>query len=842
MWRIAWANVRGHLLRTFATALSVVFGVAFVTGTFVFTDTVHAAFERLFGSTVEGADLIVSVADTGQADGDASRGGVRTDVVDTVRDVPGVADAEARFRGLAKLARDDGTALGGFGALLQGIDAPRMPGGVELRSGALPSDDGDVAIDAASATELDAAVGDDALLLLNGPAKPYRISGIIEPPGAVADLAGSTTVVFTDAVAERLYGRGGATYIAVRAADDTDQTELRDRISQKVGADHVVLTVDELVTDSVSQVGEFLGFLTRGLLVFAGAALLVGAIIIFNTFGITVAQRTRELALMQAVGADNRQVMRAVLVEALIVGTAGSGAGVAVGVGGAVALRALLRLVDLPLPSTRLVVEPRTVAIGFGVGVVVTLIAAVGPALRASHRAPVEALRSASAGDRTVVSTPRLIAGALSAGIAAAVLVGAGLDRGGMTALAIGAGTLILAIMLLAPLGAGPLTALIGVPVRAFRQLPGLLARANATRNPGRTAATATALLIGLALVTFVLILVSSFRTSLDRVIVEQFRADYQLQAVDQIGYPTSVTDSADEIDGIDLVSAAKVARGDVNGVERTLVAVDATTLPSVYDFQVFEGSLDTLHDGGVAVSKKLNIPLGTTVAVRVGSSGATSSRQVVALTDDLHLPGTTRVGQALVDVSTAGAAVAGQQDLVAFVKVAADADRARVRKALETLVVEQPDVRVADTAELRAQVRDQTDRLLGLVIGLVLLSVIISFVGVVNALGLSVVERTSELGLLQALGMTQRQARQMIRWESVIITILGTVAGVGLGLGFGWLGVRVLRDEGLTAFTIPTEQIAIAVLVMLVAGVFASVLPARRASQVDVLRAVTME
>lgn len=841
MWRIAWANVRGHLLRTFATALSVVFGVAFVTGTFVFTDTVHAAFERLFGSAVEGADLIVLAADRGQADSSAARGGVDPNVVETLTQTPGVADAEARFRGLAKLARDDGTALGGFGALLQGIDTPRMAGAVELRNGDLPNDDAAVAIDAASAEELGRTVGDEALLLLNGPAEPYRISGIIEPPGAVQDLAGSTTVVFTDAVAERLYGTDGATYIAVRAADDTNLTELRDRISKQVGAGVTVLTVDELVTDSVSQVGEFLGFLTQGLLIFAGAALLVGAIIIFNTFGITVAQRTRELALVQAVGADNRQIMRAVLVEAVFVGMLGSAIGVAAGVAGAVALRALLRLVELPLPSTRLVVEPRTAAIGFAVGLVVTLIAAIGPALRAGHRAPVDALRSASAGSRTVVSTSRLVAGSLVAGIAAAVLIGTALDRGGLAALAIGAGALTLAIVLLAPLGAGPLTALIGLPIRAVRRLPGLLARANATRNPGRTAATATALLVGLALVTFVLIIVSSFRSSLDRVIVEQFRADYQLQAVDQIGYPTAVTDSAREIDGVDLVSAAKVTRGDVNGNEHTVFAVDAATLPSVYDFRVLEGSLEALTEGGVAVSKKLNIPLGATVAVGTGA-GQSDARQVVALTDDLHLPGTTRVGQALIDVSTAGGAVTDQQDLVAFVKVAGDADGAEVRQALDTLVAEQPDVRIADTAELRAQVRDQTDRLLSLVIGLVLLSVVISFVGVVNALGLSVVERTSELGLLQALGMTQRQARQMVRWESVIITILGTVVGVALGTGFGWLGVRVLRDDGLTALSIPTDQIAIAVFVMLVAGVFASVLPARRASQVDVLRAVTIE
>ena len=833
--------MRGHLLRTVATAVSVVFGVAFVTGTFVFTDTVRDAFENLFGSTVEGADLIVSAADDSRPDA-TGRGGVPPDVAEQVAGVDGVVAAEARYRGLAKLARDDGTPLGGFGSLLQGIDAPTMRGAITVRSGALPTADDEVAIDAVSARELGRSVGDETGLLLNGPERSFRIVGIVEPPGAVQDLAGSTTAVFSDAVAERLYGSDGATYIAVRAAEDTDTAQLRSTLEDELGTGLEVLTVDELVTDSVAQVGEFLGFLTRGLLVFAGAALLVGAIIIFNTFGITVAQRTRELALVQAVGADSRQVLRAVLTEAFIVGLVGSAVGVAVGVVTAVGLRALLHLVELPLPSTRLVFAPRTAVIGIAVGVVVTVVAALGPALRAARRAPVDALRSASAGAPTSISTPRLIAGSLVGGIAASTLVGTGLDRGGLVGLAVGAGTLTLAIVLLAPLVAGPLTAAIGLPIRAIRRLPGTLARANAVRNPGRTASTATALLVGLALVTFVLILVSSFRSSLDHVIVERFRADYQLQAIDQVGFPTAVTDDATGIRGVDLVSAAKVLRGGVNGETRTVFAIDPRSLPEVYGVEVLEGDLAGLADGGVAVSKELGVPLGARIAIQTGRSRQATGRPVVALTEDVHLPGTTRVAQALVDVATAGDAVAQQQDLVAFVKLADGADRSAVRGALEEVVAEQPDVRVADTAELRAQVRDQTDRLLGLVIGLVLLSVIIAFVGVVNALGLSVVERSDELGLLQALGMTGRQARSMVRWESVIITLLGSAVGLGLGTMFGWLGVRVLRDEGLTAFSMPTTQIGVAVVVMLGAGIVASVVPARRASHVDVLHAVTIQ
>jgi putative ABC transport system permease protein len=767
---------------------------------------------------------------------------VQPDVAGRLADLPGVAAAEAKYRGYAKLADDDGEALGGFGALLQGVDTPDTPSALALREGRMPEGDEEIAIDAASADTLDKDVGDEALLLLNGPEQPFTISGIVAPPSGVEELAGSTTIVFSDPMAERLYGGSGATYISVLAADDVEVAELRNAISAELGQDFQALTVDELVDDSVAQVGDFLGFLTRGLLVFAGAALLVGAIIIFNTFGITVTQRTREFALVQAVGADSMQVVRAVLLEASITGVVGSALGVLVGVVGAMGLRMLLDIVDLPLPSTSMQLAPRTIVVGMSIGIVVTLIAAVGPALRAAKRAPIDALRNTAGGGQKGVSTLRLITGCLVGGVATTTLAGTALDRIGMVGLAVGATALTLSVVLLSPLLAAPMTAIIGAPIGIMRRLPGRLARANAVRNPARTASTATALLVGLGLVTFVLILVSSFRTSLDRVIVEQFKADFQLQAADQMGYPRSVTAAARKVEGIEIVSAAKVTRGNVNNETRTIFAIDPATMPEVFEFDVFGGgSIDDLGDRGVVISEELGVPVGATVQLAIGSQQP-AERQVVALMEDLHLPGTTRVGQVLVTRASVEETLSGQPDLVGFVKLAKGADPAAVRTALDEVVAEQPDVSIADNGDLRAQVRDQTNQLLGLVIGLVLLSVIVAFVGVVNILGLSIIERGDELGLLQALGMSRQQARQMVRWESVIITMLGTVVGLALGTLFGWLGVRVLRDEGLGTFSMPLEQIAIAVVVMLVSGVLASVLPARRASRADVLRAVTIE
>jgi putative ABC transport system permease protein len=324
-------------------------------------------------------------------------------------------------------------------------------------------------------------------------------------------------------------------------------------------------------------------------------------------------------------------------------------------------------------------------------------------------------------------------------------------------------------------------------------------------------------------------------------VIVEQFRADFQLQAVDQTGYPRTVTAAVRDIEGVELVSAAQVTRANLNGQQRTVFAVDPGTLPQVFEFELFGGEFDGLGERGIILSDEVGVPVGATVQLAVGSQQPVE-RQVVALMEDLHLPGTTRVAQALVSSTSVADALRDQPDLVGFVKTAEGADHDAVRTQLEEVVGQQPDVRVADNGDLRAQVRTQTNQLLGLVIGLMLLSVIVAFVGVVNILGLSVIERGDELGLLQALGMTRQQARQMVRWESVIITMLGTVVGLALGTLFGWLGVRVLRNEGLGIFSVPLEQIAVAVVVMLISGVLASVLPARRASRADVLRAVTIE
>ncbi len=853
MGYIAWASVRAHPVRLLATALSVVLSIAFVTGTFVFTDTVRSAFDQLFGSAASGVDVTVRTVPVFEAEAATrNRPKVSEDLLPAIQAVEGVAAAEPRYSGLAELVDDQGNVLGASpGPPKAGADAPTVPelATVELRSGRYPANAGEVAIDAASAEMLGRGLGDQVGVVLNAPVRQFTVVGTVGLVGGLDDLAGSTLTLFDDATARELYGGGGAGSISVLAEEGVERDALREAIATAIGPEYEALTGEQVASEAVDQVGEFLGFLTTGLLIFAGVALVVGAIIILNTFGITVAQRTRELALLQAVGADGRQVLITVLLEAAVVGVFGSALGIVVGVAVAQALRALLEAVQVPLPSTALVLAPRTIVVGLALGIVVTVLAALGPAVRAARVDPIQALREIDAGRQADLGLPRAVLGITFAAAGGWALWRVIAGSGGPTVQwLIGGGSLalLLAVVLLSPLVMAPVARMLGGPVAAIRGLPGALARENATRNPRRTAATASALVIGLGLVCFVLIFIASLRGSVDAVLDERFLADYQVQATDARGFPEAAREAVRGVPGVEIVSPAKFGYVGVGGSAREVLGVDAATLQATFALDVTSGSLDGLSGEGVAVAdgfaQDLGVGLGDTVEIAFLPETPPQRLQVVATFDPVGLPGGTAVAQLLVDVQRYGQAVPFALDAAAFIRLAEGAQPETVRPAIEAVLAEYPGAQLVDAGEIAEQVAAQTNQLLGLVFGLLLLSVIIALVGVVNILGLSVLERTRELGLLQAVGMTRGQARQMVRWESVIIALLGAVVGLAVGTGLGWLGVRALEDEGLEVFRLPLAQMAAAVAVAAVAGVLASVLPARRASRVDILRALRVE
>jgi putative ABC transport system permease protein len=851
---LAWASVRAHPIRLFATALSVVLSIAFVTGTYVFTDTVRSAFDQLFGSAASGVDVMVRAVPAFEASAAArNRPKVPETLVPVIEAVEGVAAVEPRYSGLAPIVDDEGEVLGQtVGPPKAGTDVPTVPGlaTVELAEGRYPTGPDEVAIDVVSAETLGRELGEQVGVVLNGPVREFTLVGTVTLAGGLEDLAGSTFTLFDDTTAQQLYGGGGAVSLSVLAAEGIEPDAVRDAVATAVGNDYEVLTGEQVATEAADQIGEFLGFLTTGLLIFAGVALVVGAVIIFNTFGITITQRTRELALLQAVGADRRQVLQTVLLEALVIGAVGSVLGVAVGVAVASGLRALLDVVGVPLPSTALVLAPRTAVVGLALGMVVTLLAAIGPAARASRVAPIEALRAAETQQVAGLSRARAIAGGVAAlvGLVALWRLVAGAQTQPVRwLLAVGALAVLAAVVLLSPLLMTPLARVLGRPLAAARGLTAALARENATRNPRRTATTAAALIIGLGLVCFVLIFIASLRGSVDAVLDERFLADYQVQAADGRGFPEPATEALRGVAGLDVISPVKFGFLGVGGSARTTLGVEAATLERTFALDLTGGGLDGLTDGGIAVGDELAQDLGLTVGDQVDVAFVPEAPpqrlEVVATFEPVALPGGSGlVGQLLVDRAFYARNVPFALDAAVFLRLAEGAQPADVRAAIEQALEPYPGAQVVDATEIRQQVAAQTNQLLGLVFGLLLLSVVIALFGVVNVLWLSVIERTRELGLLQAVGMTRGQAREMVRWESVLIALLGAVLGLAVGIAFGWLGVRALEDEGLRVFRLPVAQMAAAVGVAALAGVLASVLPARLASRVDVLRALQVD
>lgn len=845
MWRATLSNLTAHKVRFLATAAAVVLGVAFVVGTLILGDTLNATFSNLFGQTGAGIDVQVTRVPAFEAQFGPPTGGsvgVPDDIVARIAEVEGVAAVEPTYDGSAQLLDTEGALIGGQGAPTFGTDAPTVDelGSTSLREGRYPETAGEIAIDATTAAEQGFGVGDTVLVAVDGPTQEQTLVGTVGF-GDLDDLAGATVTLFDDDTARELFGADGAGTVAVLADEGQDRATVRDRIAADIGTDFEVLTGEEAAEANASEIGQALGFLTTALLVFAGVSLLVGSFLIFNIFSITVAQRTRELALLRAVGASRRQVLTSVLLEALAVGIAGAALGIGLGIATALGLRALLNQFGLTLPPGDLVIAARTIVIAMVVGPLVTLVAALIPALRSTRVPPISAMRAVATPVTPRAGAVRLILGAviLTAGVAA---LAAGLFAdAGLPVVGTGAVLVLLAVAALSPLVTRPIARVLGAPVAATRGLPGTLARENTVRNTRRTASTAAALMIGLGLVTFVLIFTASLQQSISDSIDEVLLADYQVAPADFIGFPEEATEALRGVQGVAVVSGEKSATVGVEGDARTAVAVEPETIVGVLSFTVPEGDLAGLAGGGVALDEALAADLGVTVGDSVDIAfldpDAAEPIEVVAFV----LSQETGV-QVLLSRERFAEAIPDAPDSRASVLLDEGVTTEQARPALEEALAPFPTAQLSDISEVRQQVTDQTNQLLGLVFALLFLSILIALFGITNTLALSVRERTRELGLLRAIGMSRSQARTMVRWESVIVSLLGATLGLAVGLFFGWIFTRALEDTGLDAFAVPVVQLVIAVVLAGLAGVLAAVIPARSAARIDILRALAVE
>jgi putative ABC transport system permease protein len=794
MFRLTWKGLWAHKLRFALTGLAVVLGVAFLSGAQVLTDTMGATFDGIFENANQGVDVVVR----GAAAIDVTleepvRERVDAHALGVVRDVPGVDVAEGSIQGQAVLVGPDGKA-----------EAASAFGGV---IGANWIDDGRL--------------------------NPFTIAAGHAP--TEADQA------VIDRTAQELFAEPGA-YDRILVASDgsTSAAALATRVETALGAPDTfeVLTGEADTADSKADLKQGLGFFSNFLLAFAYIALFVGMFIIYNTFSVVVAQRAKDMAMLRAIGASRGQVVRSVLLESLAVGVIASGAGLVAGIGLSFGLRALLEGVGLDVPTGPIVIEASTVVGAFAVGTFITVVSAVLPALRSSRVKPITALRDVAV-DASASSVARTAAGVTVLGLGVVSFAAGSAGSGSPLAL-IGLGTMIAisGVFVLGPVLAGPAMLALGAGAEAASGTTGRLAKANATRNPKRTSATASALMIGVALVGLITILAASTKASIADTLSESLQADFVVTggAFGAGGLSPEIAADLSAVPGVDLVVPARSTPVSVAGTTTEVAGIDTASLPSVADVGVTGGRLGDVSGGAVAVedhkAKADGLSIGDTITMTFGRTGPV--QLTVAAFIDRPPPGFDGIVY-LVDLDTYEANVTDQFDRQLFVNVADGVRPAALEAALERW----PNANLQDQAAFGDSVRGQIDIILNLVYGLLALAVVIALIGIANTLALSVHERRRELGLLRAVGMSRAQVRAAVRWEAVMIALMGTFLGFGLAIAGGWGVISAIEADRPIPFVVPPVQLTVIVVFAAVAGVVAAVGPGRRAARLDILTAI---
>jgi putative ABC transport system permease protein len=842
-----------HKLRLFATALAVTLGVAFMAGTLVLTDTVTKTFDDLFGDVYQQTDVVVRgepAFDAGTGIG-VQRARIPAPLLTAVRKAPGVAVAEGGTAGYARLVGRDGKAIGNpaAGAPALGFNWPASArlNPFQLSAGHAPSADNEVAIDAKSAKDGKLAVGDTTTVLVQGPPRRVTISGIVKF-GSVDSPGGASVVLFRDAVAQRVLGEPGKyDDISVGASPGTSQEQLQAAVAKVLPATVDVVTGAAITKETQDEAHKALAFFRTFMLVFAVVALLVGGFMIFNTFSITVAQRTRENGLLRALGAGRRQILASVLLEALAIGIIAALLGIAGGVGVAIGLKALLAAAGVEVPGSGVVFKPSTVVISLVVGVGVTLLAAWSPARKAAKVPPIAAMQQGLTGSTGYGSKERVFVGSglLVVGLATLLTGLFGDVERAVTIVGLGALLVFFGVSVLGRTVSLPLSRFIGAPLPRLRGITGELARENAMRNPKRTAASASALMIGVGLVGFITIFVSSTKASVEQAVDDSFTGDIVVTSGGGImgGVDPSLAQRLNALPEVAYATGMRQNFASIGGKVTLITAVNPATAFDVMDIDVIKGSPSALSRYSVAVSKeqasKSHLAVGDVVRVGFKDTGQQQLRvaliygngQFVGL-QEAHPP-------YLVAMSAYDANYTAHFDMQIVIKASTHASAPTALSAVERTASAYPGTDVLDRAAFKKQQVAPMNQMLALVYALLGLAIIIALLGIANTLALSVFERTREIGLLRAVGMTRSQLRSTIRWESVVIALQGTTLGLLIGLFFGWALVHALENQGLTVFQVPYGSIAVIVVLAAVAGMLAAVGPSRRAAKLDVLRAV---
>jgi len=870
VFRLTLNSLWSHKRRLVSTCLAVLLGVAFMSGTLVLTSTINNVFDDLFASTNQGTDAIVRGPVLFKDD---DRGALRARLpqatVDKVRAVRGVGDASP------KLQTADATLLDHLGDPMGGQGPPTFVGSwtadpklndYRVAEGRAPRRAGEAVVNRAAAKQGGFRVGRTITVVTARGNERLRLVGLTRF-GRADSAGGVISVSTTLRQVQAMTGeRGRIDEVDVRS----DGTQTREQLVRTLRGAKVIpraniLTGAAAATETANEIKDAFGFFSKILLVFAFIALFVGAFIISNTFGILVAQRTRELALLRAIGSSRRQVLGSVLLEAVLIGVISAVLGFAAGVGLAVGALALLKAVGVDLPSSGIAIAPTSAAAAIVVGVLLTTAAAVIPAIRATRVAPIAALRDVAI-DTSGRSRLRAALGVVLI-VAGAVLVapafGSDPSTDHLRAIGVGMGLLVLAVLALGPIMAKPLAGAVGSPLPLLKGITGRLARQNAMRSPRRTASTAAALIIGVTLIGFITIFASSAQTSISSAIGGGFKGDYIVQPANQqsnTGASPQLSRNLSLLRGVDTVSAAsflgvQLRLPDGDTPTGFVAGIDPQSYQRIFDVKMAQGKLTDLRQGGVIVDRQIaqehHLAIGQKIKL-TSASGRKGTFRIAAIGNDAVL-----LRSYTLDKADADALTPAPTDFLIGIKLDRATSVEEIRTELRNRVRAYPTMKLQDRDQFTSSIVGQIKALLNVIYGLLAISIIIALIGIANTLSLSVHERTRELGLMRATGMSRSQLRSSVRWEAAIVALMGTVIGIALGVGLSWILVKALVREGITEFSVPifglsvwhvgpvpivalpTGMVGVAFF-GLVLGIVASLLPALRAAGLNVLDAIS--
>lgn len=844
MLRLTLRNLLARKVRLLMSGLAIVIGVAFLSGVMVFSNGLSSTFDNIVHGSTPDAVVRAEATDelTGGISGqsDQAMTPVTVAALDALPEV-GEAYGDVNGAGLSLLGKD-GTLVGGGRAptlAFSDHESPNMAGDriLLLTEGRWPTGTDEVVLDANAVEDGGYRIGDTVKLLA-----PF---GVLERTATLVGTAefngggtaGATLLVFSTEGAQQLFFQGRDVFnrINLTAAEGVSQKELAAAADEVLPQGFEAVTGDEIAAESEDAIGTFLDVITTFLTVFAIIAVIVGGFIIVNTFSILIAQRTRELALLRALGSSRAQVTRSVLVEALVLSVVSSTLAIGLGLMLARVLAAAFRTFDLDISGDALDLTTRAVVISYAVGIGVTLLAAYLPGRRAGKVAPVAAMRVDVAPERASLRR-RTALGVVVLAIGAA-FAAAGLADTNALLVGIGAVLWILTVAAISSVLGKPLLALCRTLFAAVFGTTGRLAGENALRDPRRTGATASALMIGLALVSTIGVLASSLNRSVDDLVDEQFTADLLVQSTTFLPFSTEVGDRIARIDGVGTMSRQQFTVARYDGEAAYVTGVDPS-FGAIYDLDVVEGterisgeqalvSKDFAREHGLGVGDRLDLAFQGDRRLAAEVVGVVEGSEVAS---EVTVP--------LAELAKVGVL---RQDTAISILLSPGADAGQVRDAIDEAAKSVPIVGVYDKEGFSDQIRERVNQLLFLIYGLLALAIVIAVIGIVNTLGLSVIERTREIGLLRAVGMSRAALRRMIVLESVTIAVLGAVLGMALGVAIGFLLQRALSDD-LTSLGLPIGQLVVFLAIAVVVGVLAAVVPAVRASRLDVLDAIATE